>query len=131
MSNLKLYVAITHMTGISTVHTVQHMYTLHMIQLISKLTLECANYACILQFLQVTQLKLVCDMLCAAHEPFLCTAHEPYFVWHCTIVRSPRVRLGMLHMSKTSCAACKSVFLCATHNVTTIVCQIAKNQGIQ
>ena len=74
-----------------------------MVQLISKLTLACAEHACILQFLSCRmrlkrarhEMGRTCAILRALHANDIC----------------------VLHVSQTSCAARESLFSCAAREL--------------
>ena len=95
---------------------------IRIIQLTSKLTLVCSNMHVFFYFCQVTQSELACDTRVNLHvdnaSSVSCAAWDHLHVLHdCK-----------KHASNTSCAARKSVFLCAAHKLTAI---LKKNQGIQ
>ena len=91
------------------------------VQLTSKLTLACSEHACVFQFLLCLESKHTCDTKWAAHEStfvyctraILCALHA---VIICVIHNSKK------HASNASCAARKSVFLCATCKLTAVFC---------
>ena len=75
-----------------------------MVQLMSKLTLACEDTRVFLYFCRVTQSELTCDTMVnfrVEHTSYIsCTAQDP-----------------------SLCAARETIFLCAAHNLTTIVYQ--------
>ena len=84
------------------------------VQLMSKLTLACGEHACVLKFLSCLESKHVCDTKWAARGS--------------TFVYCMRVIICVMHDSKkhasnASCAARKSVFLCAACKLTAVFCQ--------